>query len=92
MKIHYPEYGNCIANLACSVLNYYGCEAPNPTLPQADLLLQEKYKNVVLLLLDGMGISTLMQHLDEDGFFRRHFNVLIHQPFHRQPLQQRLLQ
>lgn len=73
MKIHYPEYGNCIANLACSVLNYYGCEAPNPTLPQADVLLQGKYKNVVLLLLDGLGTSTLMQHTDEDSFFRRHF-------------------
>lgn len=71
MEIRYPEYGNCIANLACSLLRYYGCDAPNPTLAQADALLHKPYKNVVLLLLDGMGISTLEDHLSPDGFFRR---------------------
>lgn len=71
MEIRYPEYGNCIANLACSLLRYYGCSAPNPTLAKADALLQKPYKNVVLLLLDGMGMSTLDEHLPADGFFRR---------------------
>ena len=65
-----PEYGNCIANLACSILRYYGCDAPNPTLRQADRLLNRPYKNVVLLLLDGMGISTLNEHLPS-GFFHQ---------------------
>ncbi len=71
MEISYPKYGNCIANLACSLLRYYGCAAPNPTLLQADTLLQREYKNVVLLLLDGLGTSTLEEHLSPDGFFRR---------------------
>lgn len=71
MEIMFPEYGNCIANLACSILSYYGVKAPNPTLGQADRLLQKKYKNVVLLLLDGMGSSSLFEHLSPSGFFRQ---------------------
>ena len=47
MKIKYPEYGRCIANLACSLLKYYGIEPPNSTLEQADALLEKKYKNIV---------------------------------------------
>lgn len=35
MNIKYPGYRNCIANLACSLLQYYGVTPPNPTLPQA---------------------------------------------------------
>ena len=71
MQIKFPEYGRCIANLACSVLKHYSLEAPNPTLPEVDLLLQKQYRNVVVLLLDGMGINVLQKHLAEDGFFRR---------------------
>jgi len=70
MEICLPEYGNCIANLACSILRYYALAAPNPTLKQADQLLKREYKNVVLLLLDGMGTITVEEHLSADGFFR----------------------
>lgn len=72
MKIRLPEYGNCIANLACSILRYYGLDAPNATLKQADELLRREFQNVVLILLDGMGTSTVKEHLSPDGFFRNH--------------------
>lgn len=39
MEILYPDYDNCIANLACSVMKHFGVEPPNPTLPLADGLL-----------------------------------------------------
>lgn len=74
MKTKYPDYNNCIANLACSILYYYGIEPPNNTLAAADELLQKQYKNVVVLLLDGMGVSSLEKHLKADGFFRRNMN------------------
>ncbi|WP_432649564.1 alkaline phosphatase family protein [Huintestinicola sp.] len=73
MNIKYPDYKNSIANLACSVLKYYGIEPPNPTLPQADRLLNRPYKNVVIILLDGMGASSVEKHLSPKGFFRKHF-------------------
>jgi len=71
MKIRYPEYDNCIANLACSILGYYGIEPPNPTLTAADELLKKRYKNIVVLLLDGMGVANMTRHLSPNGFFVR---------------------
>lgn len=73
MEILFPDYDNCIANLACSVMKHFGVEPPNPTLPLADKLLSERqYKNVVVMLLDGMGNNILEANLAPDGFFRRH--------------------
>ncbi|MDE7294620.1 MAG: alkaline phosphatase family protein [Oscillospiraceae bacterium] len=71
MKIMYPDYENCIANLACSILKYYGITPPNGTLAAADRLLNMEYKNVVVILLDGMGVSIVNRHLGESGFFRK---------------------
>lgn len=68
----YPDYDNCIANLACSVLKHFGVEPPNSTLPLADGLLDRRYKNVVVMLLDGMGSNIIEANLAPDGFFRRH--------------------
>jgi len=71
MNIKYPDYKNCIANLGCSVLKYFGIEPPNSTLPAADALLNKHYKNVVVLLLDGLGVNILKKHLSPNGFFLR---------------------
>ena len=61
-----------IAALASSLLRYAGCPTCNPTLAQADSLLQEAPRNVVLLLLDGLGYSILQTHLQQGSFFRAH--------------------
>jgi predicted AlkP superfamily pyrophosphatase or phosphodiesterase len=65
------DYKNCIVNLACSILKYYGAEIKHNTLKEIDNLLEENYKNVVVLLLDGLGIDALQYHLDANGFFRK---------------------
>lgn len=73
MSVQYPDYQNCIANLACSVLAHYGITPPNPTLPAADALLKaHPVKRVLVLLIDGMGISNMEMHLSPQGFFRSH--------------------
>lgn len=73
MAIKYPSYENSIASLACSVMKHYGIEPPNGTLAVADKLIEAKrYKNVVVILLDGMGVNVLRENLSEDGFFRSH--------------------
>lgn len=72
MNILYPDYNNCIANLACSVLKYFGVETTgNDPLAAAEKMLCKPYKNVVVLLLDGMGVNILEENLDQNGFFRR---------------------
>lgn len=71
MEIMYPNYDNCIVNLACSILKRFGVDPPNPTLPLADELLNKRCKNTVLMLLDGMGLNIMEANLEPDGFFRR---------------------
>ena len=71
-KLIIPEYDNCLVNLANSVLKKFGTEILHDTLPLADQYLAGEYKNVVVLLLDAMGMSAIEKHLSEDGFFRSH--------------------
>ena len=68
----WPDYKNCIANLPNSILKKLGAGLVGDTLPLADKYLEKDYKNIVLLLLDGMGKSILERHLKEDGAFRSH--------------------
>ncbi|NLK75304.1 MAG: alkaline phosphatase family protein [Clostridiales bacterium] len=65
------DYQNSIVNLANSILKYYGASHNHSTLKEVDELLQNQYKNVVVLLLDGMGVDALKYHLSEDSFFRK---------------------
>ena len=66
------DYNNCLVNLANSVLKRFGADTTADTLPLADKYLTKDYRNVVVLLLDAMGMSILEKHLDKDGFFRSH--------------------
>ena len=68
-----PDFNHCLVNLSNSVLKKFGVETTAGTLPLADRFLSGNYKNVVLLLLDAMGMSILEKHLDPAGFFRSHF-------------------
>ena len=70
-KIVYPDYKNCIANVPNSILKYYGVGLAGDSLPLLDVQMKKPYKNVVLLLLDGMGKYILEKHLAEDGLFRK---------------------
>ena len=72
IRIGGPDYNRCLVNLANSILKGFGAETTADTLPAADEYLVKDYKNVVLLLLDAMGVSVIEKHLAEDGFFRSH--------------------
>ena len=73
MEIKYPDYNNSIVNLACSVIKHYGAENHHETLAIFDNYLEKNYKNVVVMLLDGLGVDALENHLDKGSFLRRHF-------------------
>ena len=70
-KIVYPDYKNCIANVPNSILKYYGLGLVGDPLPLLNQYLNKPYKNVVLLLLDGMGKNILEKHLSSEGTFRK---------------------
>lgn len=63
------DYNNCLTNLACSIRKHYGLEYHHKTLSKIDELLADNPKNVILILLDGMGSRILDRSLDPDSFF-----------------------
>lgn len=66
--IYYPNYQqNCILGIPNSILKHYGAATHHNTLPALDEHLSKGYKNVVLLVLDGLGMEALSTH-SPDGF------------------------
>lgn len=55
-----------------SLLKHYGAKPYHATLPLVDNLLAKNYRNVVLLIMDGMGINVLERTLSENAFLRDH--------------------
>ena len=60
----YADYQNSIVNLSCSILKYYGAKREHSTLTYIDEFLKDEYKNVVIILLDGLGVDALQYHLN----------------------------
>ena len=54
-EIIYPDYNNSILNLITSVLKHYNVETKHNSLEKLDKILEKNYKNVVFIVLDGMG-------------------------------------
>jgi len=70
VDIKYPDYNNSILNLITSILKYYNVETNHTSLKELDEVLKNKYKNVVFIVLDGMG-EHILKNATEDGFFRK---------------------
>lgn len=66
-----PNYNHSILNLITSILNNYGAKNNHDTLPILDKILEKKYRNVVLVILDGMGTNVL-KSVSENGIFSNH--------------------
>lgn len=72
--ITYPNYDKSILSIASSVLNHFGVkDCQHKTLPEFDELLNKDYKNVIVMLFDGLGVSAINEHLSENDFLRKHF-------------------
>ncbi len=80
-KLIWPDYKNCSANLANSILRKFGADPAGDSLPLLDPYLAKDYRNIVLLILDGMGKKILEQHLQPDGAFRSHLTGIYQSVF-----------
>lgn len=69
-EIIFPNYEHCILNTITSILKYYNVQTPYSSLTVLDEKLNKKYKNVILLILDGMG-SNILENLSTNGFFKK---------------------
>jgi len=76
-----PNYSNSIMSITNSLLKYYGEKPHHATLPIVDELLEKKYKNVALLIMDGMGMNVLEKNLPENAFLRKHIKAEISSVF-----------
>ena len=68
-KIKLPDYNNSILNLITSILKYYKVETKHTSLEILDKQLQKNYKNVIFVVLDGMG-EHVLNKLSPKGYFR----------------------
>lgn len=75
------NYDNSLLSLISSVLTHYGAQASHKTLPELDVLLSKKFKNLVVMLFDGMGTAIMEKHLPPDAFLCKHFQSTISSVF-----------
>ena len=60
----------CILNLITSILKNYEVETKYNSLEKIDKLLEKRYKNVVLVILDGMG-ENILANISTNGIFAK---------------------
>lgn len=75
--IKYPDYNNSILNLSNSILKHYKLKHNHSSLTILDEKLEKNYKNVVVLIFDGLGCYNLKKALAEDSFLCRNINTTI---------------
>lgn len=63
-----PNYNKCVLNTITSILKYYNVQTSHNSLEVLDRILEKKYKNIVLLVLDGMG-EHILKDISPNGFF-----------------------
>ncbi len=68
MKIVKPNYNECLTNLSNSILKHFNIKTYHNTIPFIDKILDENYKNVIVVLCDGMGSILLDEVLSKDSF------------------------
>ena len=63
-----PNYDHSILNTITSILKYYNVETKHKSLERLDEKLKKKYRNVVFLILDGMG-EHILKDISPNGYF-----------------------
>ncbi|MDP2425798.1 MAG: alkaline phosphatase family protein [Candidatus Izemoplasmatales bacterium] len=57
--IYLPDYENSILNLSNSILKSYQITPNHSTIPLVDELLKQQFRNVVLIVVDGLGSKNI---------------------------------
>lgn len=66
------DYNNSILSVSNSILKHFSGRFQYATLPELDKILDKNYKNVVLMIIDGMGTAILKKNLSENSFLNQH--------------------
>ena len=66
-----PNYEQCILGTISSILKYYNVDTKHKTSEKLDKILNEKeYKNVIFLVLDGLG-EHILTPISPEGFLKK---------------------
>ncbi len=68
-EIILPDYSHCILNLITSILKYYHVPTEHESLPTLNDILKNRYKNIVFIILDGMG-EHILEKASPNGYFK----------------------
>lgn len=79
--ITFPDYDNSILSVAASIARYYGIKVSYQTNPLLDTALNKQYKNVVFMMMDGLGTDMLFRHLPASSFLRSGYKATISSVF-----------
>lgn len=69
-KIVFPNYEHCILNTITSILKYYNVETNHASLESLDEKLKNKYRNIVFIILDGLG-EHILNNVSPEGYFSK---------------------
>ncbi len=82
MKTLFPNYEDGLTNVANAILKYFDCKTYHEPLKELeDVLSGQDYKNIILILYDGMGSNLLSKHLEPNHFLRKQKIKDIHSVF-----------
>ena len=70
-KAFLPDYENCSVNFLSSIAKKFKVSTGHKSLECVDKILSKTTKNIVVILLDGLGEAVLKHHLPEDSFLRK---------------------
>ena len=68
-EIILPNYKHCILNTITSILKYYHVPTEHRSLPTLDDELKTRYKNIVFIILDGMG-EHILEKASPKGYLK----------------------
>ena len=77
----YPDYDHCIVDIPNALLRHYGVQSKGSHLTKLENALKHNHKNVVFIILDGMGIDMMQHQLGFFSFLRRHIKDKISSVF-----------
>ena len=69
-EIIYPDYNHSILNTITSILKYYNVKTNHNSLESLDKKLEKRYKNVVFIVLDGLG-ELILEDISPDSYFSK---------------------
>ncbi len=70
-KLIKPDFTRNIVNISATLAEYLGCPNNKPVLEGLSVELKKDYKNVVFLILDGLGTHPLETNLPAESFLRK---------------------